>query len=168
MVDGFICLILATPPFAESKKASAVIPDSCQDFSTNPTTIKIRRETTKTRETRFTHITREASDLLCDYIKKRQEKVNSDDFYLFMNCNSSIDSHEYYNAFQASRCSLMTSLRKIVESVPDLANKNENGQNRIHFHAFRKWFKTQVTTAHQSDFAEALMGHKSLNLVYFK
>ena len=138
------------------------------DFSTNPTTIKIRRETTKTRETRFTHITRETSDLLQDYIKKRQEKVNSDDFYLFMNCNSSIDSHEYYNAFQSARCSLMTSLRKIVESVPDLANKNENGQNRIHFHAFRKWFKTQVTTAHQSDFAEALMGHKSLKLVYFK
>ena len=27
-------------------------------------------------------------------------------------------------------------------------------------------FKTQVTDAHQSDFAEALMGHKSLKLVF--
>lgn len=38
----------------------------------------------------------------------------------------------------------------------------------IHFHAFRAWFKTQVTDAHQSDFAEALMGHKSLKLVYYR
>jgi integrase len=138
------------------------------DFSTNPTTIRVRRETTKTRETRFTHITKEASDLLHDYIKKRQEKIHANDFHLFMNCISSVDSDEYYNAFQTARCSLMTSLRKVVESVPELANRNENGQYRIHFHAFRKWFKTQVTAAYQSDFAEALMGHKSLKLVYFK
>jgi integrase len=138
------------------------------DYSTNPVTIRIRRETTKTRETRFTHISKEAFDLLRDYIKKRQEKTNADDFYLFMNCEYSSDTIEYYDAFQAARCSLMTSLRKVVESIPELANKNENGQYRIHFHAFRKWFKTQVTNAHQSDFAEALMGHKSLKLVYYK
>jgi integrase len=40
--------------------------------------------------------------------------------------------------------------------------KNDNGRNAIHFHAFRAWFKTQVTDCHQSDFAEALMGHTSL------
>jgi integrase len=138
------------------------------DFTTNPTTIRIRRDTTKTRETRFTHVTKESSDLLHDYIKKRQEKIHSNDFHLFMNCISSIDSTEYFAAFQAARGSLMNSLRKTVESVPDLGNRNENGQYRIHFHAFRKWFKTQVTSAYQSDFAEALMGHKSLKLVYFK
>ncbi len=138
------------------------------DFTTNPATIRIRRETTKTRETRFTHITKESSDLLHDYIQKRQEKISSNDFYLFMNCLSSIDSTEYFAAFQAARGSLMNSLRKTVESVPDLGNRNKNGQYRIHFHAFRKWFKTQVTSAYQSDFAEALMGHKSLKLVYFK
>ncbi|MDE2589316.1 MAG: hypothetical protein KGL95_06585, partial [Patescibacteria group bacterium] len=34
--------------------------------------------------------------------------------------------------------------------------------------AFRAWFKTQVTNAHQSDFAEALMGHTSVKLVYYR
>ena len=62
----------------------------------------------------------------------------------------------------------MEKLRKTTDSIPELNIKNENDQNSIHFHAFRKWFKTQVTTAGQSDFAEALMGHKSLKLVYFK
>ena len=32
----------------------------------------------------------------------------------------------------------------------------------------RYFFKTQVTDAHESDFAEALMGHKSVKLVYYR
>ena len=54
------------------------------------------------------------------------------------------------------------------QHIPELDAKNENGRNSIHFHAFRAWFKTQVTDAHQSDFAEALMGHKSLRLLYYR
>jgi len=57
---------------------------------------------------------------------------------------------------------------RVEKSVPELSKKNENGRNSIHFHSFRAWFKTQVTDAHQSDFAEALMGHKSLKLVYYR
>lgn len=58
-------------------------------------------------------------------------------------------------------------LRNTVKGIPEIAMKNENGMNSVHFHAFRKWFKTQVTNAHQSDFAESLMGHMSRKLTYY-
>ena len=138
------------------------------DFTTSPTNIRIRRETTKTRETRFTHITSEASKILSDYITKNLNNLRSSDPYLFMNYKGEHDPISYHKALLSARGSLMNMLREAVVSVPELAMKNENGKYRIHFHAFRKWFKTQVTNAQQSDFAEALMGHKSLKLVYYK
>lgn len=60
-----------------------------------------------------------------------------------------------------ARNSLANQLRKVIESIPELAMKNENGRNSIHFHAFRAWFKTQVTDAHQSDFRSFDGTHKS-------
>jgi len=138
------------------------------DFTTSPTTIRIRRETTKTRETRFTHITTEASKIFSDYITKNLNNLRNSDPYLFMNYNGEFGDISYHKALLSARGTLMNMLRNVVSSVPELAMKNENGKYRIHFHAFRKWFKTQVTNAQQSDFAEALMGHKSLKLVYYK
>ncbi len=64
--------------------------------------------------------------------------------------------------------SLQLTLLRVISSIPELYQKNENGRNSIHFHAFRAWFKTQVTNAHQSDFAEALMGHQSIKLMYYR
>lgn len=141
------------------------------DFSTNPTTIRLRRETTKTRETRFVHITTEATNALKDHLKKKFDwhEGQKDNFYLFLNNNANLSSITIYEKrVFSTKISLMTRLRKVVNSVPDLTIKNENGNLSIHFHAFRKWFKTQITNAQQSDFAEALMGHKSLKLVYYK
>lgn len=138
------------------------------DFTTSPTTIKVRRETTKSRETRFTHITSETSKILSDYITKKTLNSKSSNPYLFMYFDDEFGTLEYYKSMYAARQTMMERLRQTILHIPELSLKNENGQNRIHFHAFRKWFKTQVTTAGQSDFAEALMGHKSLKLVYFK
>lgn len=138
------------------------------DFTTSPTTIRVRRETTKTRETRFTHISSEASKIFSDYITKKTLDTKSTDPYLFMYFDGEFGTLEYDNSMYASRQTMMEGLRQTLLHIPELSMKNENGQNRIHFHAFRKWFKTQVTTAGQSDFAEALIGHKSLKLVYFK
>ncbi len=138
------------------------------DFTTSPTTIRVRRETTKTRETRFTHISSEASKIFSDYITKKTLDTKSIDPYLFMYFDDEFGTIEYDKSMYAARQTLMARLRETILHIPELSMKNENGQNSIHFHAFRKWFKTQVTTAGQSDFAEALMGHKSLKLVYFK
>ena len=138
------------------------------DFTTTPTTIRIRRETTKTRETRFTHITTEASKILSDYITKNFQNQQGSDPYIFMNYQGETGTISYHKAMTSARGNLMNMLRRSVLVIPDLAMKNEGGKLQIHFHAFRKWFKTQVTNAQESDFAEALMGHKSLKLVYYK
>lgn len=140
------------------------------DFTTNPTTIRLRKETTKTRETRFTCISSEATKSLKDYLIKKFNWYEGikEDRYIFMRNENYSDSQQYYRAVKSAECTLGQALWLTVKSVPDLAMKNENGRYNIHFHAFRAWFKTQVTNAHQSDFAEAMMGHKSLKLVYYR
>jgi len=138
------------------------------DFTTNPTTIRIRRETTKTRETRFTHITTEVSKTLSDYITQNLAGMKNSDPYLFMKYDGEYGDIYYHKSMLSAKITLMNKLRRTIRTIPELAMKNENGGFRIHFHAFRKWFKTQVTNAQQSDYAEALMGHKSLKLVYYK
>ena len=70
--------------------------------------------------------------------------------------------------FWAVCTALQSSLLNVIRSIPELYQKNENGRNSIHFHAFRAWFKTQVTNAHHSDFAEAFMGHQSVKLMYYR
>lgn len=177
------------------------------DFEANPTTITIRSETTKTRQTRVTCLTSEATLALKDYLKQYLGWNETDkvDRYIFLNtheekiCNierkfaenahknalfrgqdkkrlkylrqqcETLDREELYSrSVITARNSLENQLRKVIESIPELGIKNENSRNSIHFHAFRAWFKTQVTDAHQSDFAEALMGHTSLKLVYYR
>jgi len=141
------------------------------DFSTNPTTIHLRAETTKTRETRLTHISAEATKSLKDYLRRTHgwSENNITEGHIFMANNRDYSNPVEYNKAVRSGCTaLQQSLLLIVRSIPELYQKNENGRNSIHFHAFRAWFKTQVTNAHQSDFAEALMGHKSLKLMYYR
>ena len=75
---------------------------------------------------------------------------------------------QYSRSLITARQNYENQLRKLISEIPELSKRNENGQYVIHFHAFRAWFKTQVTDAHQSDFAEALMGHKSIKLVYYR
>ena len=174
------------------------------DFSKQPTTIVVRAETTKTRETRVTHISSEATNALKDYLSKQSFPKTTDDYVFLIqyedrlrNLKERLAKNEYYepgfrvsdekrleslkqqlrelpkeerlaNSIRVSRENLEKQLSNIIEDIPDLNKKNDNGRYSIHFHAFRAWFKTQVTDAHQSDFAEALMGHKSLKLVYYR
>ena len=132
------------------------------DFTKNPTTVLVRAETTKTRETRITCISAEATNALQDYIKRY--KITN---HLFIR-DSHKSEEDYTKNLIVTRQSFERMLRHVRNNIPELNKKNENGRNAIHFHALRAWFKTQVTDAHQSDFAEALMGHKSLKLVYYR
>jgi len=132
------------------------------DFTKNPTIILIRAETTKTRETRITCISSEAKNTLQDYIKRY--KI-TDQLFIKNNHKSEED---YIQNVLTTRQSFERMLHHVRNNIPELNKKSENGRNVIHFHALRAWFKTQVTDAHQSDFAEALMGHKSLKLVYYR
>lgn len=172
------------------------------DFTLDPVTITVRAETTKTRETRITHISSEAASALKDYLSRKKRLTNNED-YLFLlqyedrlrhlrerlakneynnsgspkidqknikilesNLKNTTQEERYAKSVLTTNHNLEKQLSDLIKSIPELDAKNENGRNSIHFHAFRAWFKTQVTDAHQSDFAEALMGHKSLKLLY--
>jgi len=131
-------------------------------FEKNPTRILVRADTTKTRETRITCISSEATNALQDYIKRY--KITN---HLFLRDNHK-SGEDYIKNLLVTRQSFERMLQHVRSNIPELNKKNENGRNAIHFHALRAWFKTQVTDAHQSDFAEALMGHKSLKLIYYR
>lgn len=174
------------------------------DFNTSPTTILVRADTTKTRETRITHITAEATKALKDYLARQDSLLGNDDYIflispeerlrklknrleqneysnpmfrikdesllsnLELQLRESSTDEVYANSVKISRHNLESQLLRLLRNIPELNAKNENGRFSIHFHAFRAWFKTQVTDAHQSDFAEALMGHKSVKLMYYR
>jgi integrase len=174
------------------------------DFTTNPTTIMIRADTTKTRETRITHLTSEATKALKDYLARQNPPLKNDDYVFLISpeerlrqLKERLAKNDYTNpsfrvkdenrlpklelqimtmlkdelyakSVKISRHNLESQLLHLLRNIPELNAKNENGRFSIHFHAFRAWFKTQVTDAHQSDFAEALMGHKSIKLVYYR
>jgi len=161
------------------------------DLTSNPTTIIIRADTTKTREARLTHISSEATNALKDYLIRLNPPKKNDDYVFLLqhkdrikiakhdnrsarleNLESQLESmtpEERYAKSVATTChNLQQQLARIIKDNPDLNEKSENDRNQIHFHAFRYFFKTQVTDAHESDFAEALMGHKSLKLVYYR
>ena len=88
---------------------------------------------------------------------------------LLENQLKTLSEEERYNrSVDTTKSNIERMIQRTVDSIPELAKTHENGIRDIHFHAFRAWFKTQVTDAQQSDFAEALMGHKSLNLRYYR
>ena len=79
-----------------------------------------------------------------------------------------IEEERYNLSVDATKNSFETLLERTVDAIPELSKKNENNRRNIHFHAFRYFFKTQVTDSFNGDFAEALMGHKSVRLRYYK
>ncbi|QMU53778.1 MAG: tyrosine-type recombinase/integrase [Nitrosopumilus sp.] len=174
------------------------------DLTQNPVTITVRAETTKTRETRITHMTSEAASALKDHISRQTPPKKNEDYLFLMqhedrllrlndrrtknqysnnglrkmdqknikilesNLKNISKQERYAKSVLSTNHNLEKQLSTLIKKIPELNLKNENGRSSIHFHAFRAWFKTQVTDAHQSDFAEALMGHKSLKLVYYR
>jgi len=174
------------------------------DFTLKPITITVRAETTKTQETRITHISSEAASALKDYLSRKNRPMKNEDYVFLLqhedrlrhlrerltkneynnsglqkidkknisilesNLRNITKEERYAKSVLSTNHNLEKQLFNLIKNIPELNVKNENGRSSIHFHAFRAWFKTQVTDAHQSDFAEALMGHKSLKLVYYR
>jgi integrase len=131
------------------------------NFSCNPIKVNIRAEVTKTRQARETFLTTESANALNDYLK-RHHKWSEDckdpyilQTYIFGPVFRQRGDFSRESAVQM----LQVEIRDLVRSIPDLNVKNENGSASIHFHAFRKFFRTTVGNAVGRDFAEALMGH---------
>ncbi|MGH2611447.1 MAG: tyrosine-type recombinase/integrase [Rhabdochlamydiaceae bacterium] len=149
------------------------------DFGSRPTKIKIRSEITKTRESRETYLTAEATNALKDYLvrffgwKEGERNESLMDKTIFGRTSSKGDYNQNKETWKPRkrlnelRCtpvfvaesSLANSLKRHIRNIPELNKINENGRRVIHFHAFRKYFRTVAGDATNRDFAEALMGH---------
>lgn len=139
------------------------------DFKTKPTTIHLRAETTKTRTSREVFLTDEATQALKDYLKRNHgwsEENNGQVENKRIFGRTSISNNLYKkdeelktNSVSAAETLLQKSLLRYIKKIPDLNVKNENGKQAIHFHAFRKFFRTTVGNACGRDFAEAIIGH---------
>jgi len=139
------------------------------DFGTNPTTIRLRAETTKTREARETFLTSEATNSLKDYLRRYfgwkdgQENEHLKDVAIFGRTSLVKSKKRTPDTKQSSYLLMSGLLMKILsyylDKVPGLDNKNSNGRRVIHFHAFRKFFRTTVGNVCGRDFAESLIGH---------
>ena len=139
------------------------------DFQSTPTKIKIRAETTKTRESRETFLTQEATNVLKDYLKKNFgwidgiSNIELGEKIIFGKTKNHNDKKpkEWMKPtpHRSAVSSVGASLQKQLRDVPELSKLNENGVHSIHFHAFRKFFRTTVGNTVGRDYAEALMGH---------
>lgn len=148
------------------------------DFEYKPTKIRIRAETTKTREERETFLTEEATNSLKDYLKRffnwkegeRNENLKSQIIFGRTSLSShkiKLDKNDKKDPFMKAENVLQKALYRQIRRIPDLSRDNENGRKVIHFHAFRKYFRTVVGNACGRDFAEALIGHKFYLSTYY-
>jgi len=145
------------------------------DFTSTPTKIRIRAETAKTRQGRETFISVEATNALKDYLARYFDwKENGDNSHMHLKPIFGRTSHgEIYDKRKitgsrwASELSLQQSLRTHVDKIPELNIKNENDRSLIHWHSFRKYFRTTVGNEVNRDFAETLIGHDFYMSTYY-
>ena len=136
------------------------------EFNSDPVRINIQAETTKTREERDTFISKEASEALRDYLTRyfawREDKPNKqlEGVKIFGRTSKTPKKTEFSLGEQRRNAGLLqTTLYRSIEDIPELFRFNKEGRKMIHFHAFRDFFYTQVSTISGSNFAHALMGH---------
>lgn len=107
------------------------------DFTDKRTAVHIRMETTKTKTSRTTYLTTEASSALIEYLNERKD----DDLRVFP---FSYDSAQY---------SFRTAARRLGYS------SKIKSERTLHWHMTRKWFISRFSLAANKDIAEHLAGH---------
>jgi integrase len=135
------------------------------DFDSTPVKINVRAEIAKGGSSRETFITTETVKALKDYFNKNfswQEdhpNWNLQEIVIFGRLSQNNINSMAKNPTQSAKQMLQTALRREIEKIPELSLRNENGRRAIHFHAFRKYFRTILGNVCGRDYAEALMGH---------
>lgn len=137
------------------------------DFESKPTKIRIRAEITKTKESRETYLTSEATKSLKDYLvrffdwKEGESNPSIQNRVIFGRTSIlkiDVDQEKFKSVLVAENV-LAHSMGWYVRKIPELNKLNENGRKMIHFHGFRKFFRTVVGNAVGRDYAESLIGH---------
>ena len=144
------------------------------DFNSAPTKITVRGSISKGKQARETFISQEATNALKDYLKSNfgwneQKPIFFQDIFIFgKTTNKGRKPQNSEHNPGGAKLNLQTSLLYFLRKIPDLQIKNENGYHSIHFHGFRKFFRTIVGNACGRDFAEALMGHRFYMDTYYQ
>lgn len=135
------------------------------EFDSVPAKIHVRAEIAKGGSSRETYITSETVKALKDYLKKHfdwqdgSSNWSLQDTVIFGRLSKNNIGSVPLNAAESSKQTLQVALRREIAKIPELSLRNENGRRSIHFHAFRKYFRTIMGNVCGRDYAEALMGH---------
>ncbi len=147
------------------------------DFESEPVKIRLRAETTKTRTAREVFLTHEAVIALKDYLKRYHKwetglPVNTKR-PVFGRTSMSKNPVKNDSSLKLAPCFaakslVQKSLEGAIKKIPEFDARMENGKRVIHFHAFRKFFRTTVGNVCGRDYAEALMGHSFYLDTYYQ
>jgi len=74
----------------------------------------------------------------------------------------------YDKCVENAKNNLEHKLARVIDGLPEHSKRYSNGVRKIHFHALRAWFKTIVSDEGFRNLAEALMGHESVELDYYR
>jgi len=135
------------------------------DFECNPTKLSIRAAIAKGSMSRETFLTSEATCALQDYLKRyfgwkeNEPNLHLQDTMIFWRISAVKAGYIPKFTVESAKQILQNSLRNQIEKIFELNVRNENGLRAVHFHAFRKFFRTTVGNVCGRDYAEALMGH---------
>lgn len=127
------------------------------DMTNEPTKIRIRSETTKTGTSRFAYISSEATEILQEWLRYREDSLD----IIMARSNririKKIDENRIFPFEIATAIYIWNNALKKAK-----LNKRD-GTTKIHVfhpHVLRKFFRTQMTTEIPVDIVEALMGHE--------
>ena len=123
------------------------------DINKNPIEIKIRAETTKTKQARTTFVTSETSHMLVN----RLRQINDDDSVFATNPDP----------IKAVRNE--TLMFKYYREKSGLTEKySHNGRHKKNIHSFRAFACTQVAEVHGEEFAHGYIGHTKYLPMYIR
>mgnify|MGYP000155503114 CR=1 FL=1 len=143
------------------------------NFKSKPTKILIRT-ISKNKKPHEVFITEEATIQLQEYLKKHfgwhKNSLNLDlsGTYLFGRTSKIKNGDILRFNSNSAKQSMHILLQNHIKNIPKLSVKNENGRNVIHFHEFRKYFRTVVSNVCGIDYAKALMGYTSYMDTYYQ
>jgi integrase len=136
--------------------------------TSEPATVRIRKEYAKTRKERRIFISNEAARYLHDWINwiyrdKSQDKT-SRRITRQRTPDDLIFSHKSYNGVYPTGLynRLLSEFQKVLE-LAHLSARKENGvykRRKITFHSFRRFVKTTIANqTRNSDYSEFILGH---------
>jgi len=122
------------------------------DFTSHPTTIRLRPEVTKDRQGRTCFISDESTKFLRQYLG---ERIKNQDSFIFLVRDENVKEENkpisYWN---------IDTIFTIAIKKAGIYEKDDHGRNRIHLHVLRKFFFTQMIAVLGREITEAIMGHK--------